>query len=87
MSVEIKGFEGGDRRITGDIAHEAARLCVAQGMSAAEAFTSGSRGGQYAAELTITVLREMGLIPNQDFDVEEFLGIAHRITDESINPR
>lgn len=86
MSIEIKGLEKLDSSLAVEVAQEAARLCVAQGITPAEAHTTGIRGAEYGAAVTLTVLREMGLLPNQDFDVVGFVETAHRITDESISP-
>jgi len=86
MSVEIWCFNEADGLPVSEIALAAGELCVAQGMSKEQAFTTGVSVGQYAAELVFTVLRDMGVIPVEGIDIKEFIRSTKAITEIAISP-
>ncbi|MCA9349204.1 hypothetical protein KC878_03655 [Candidatus Saccharibacteria bacterium] len=72
MTLEIRGFDRQrDGRPAGAAAITAALFCEHQGTSSADAHTTGLRGGEYAAGITITALRRIGALSGE-IDVEAF---------------
>ena len=83
MSIEINGFDNRDRKITGEVAHLAGKLCLAQGLRPDESYVIGIRGAQYSSELIFTTLRNMGIIPEEGINTEAFVATANEIMHRS----
>jgi hypothetical protein len=84
--IEIKELLTADARLAGEASVLAGDLCAAQGMEADKAYTSGTRGGQYAAEIVFVALRKIGALPEQ-IDAEAFIAAANEAAEASSQVR
>jgi hypothetical protein len=87
MSLEVLGFNSErDGQVVAAASFATADFCAAQGMPSAEAYTTGDRAGQYAAEIIFASLSRMGVWPPKGFegDAESaFIATTKQITLES----
>jgi hypothetical protein len=86
MSIDIVGFNKEDARSVGDLSIVASALCAGQGVEHSEAYGTGTLGGEYAARLAFTALRQMGIIPPEGIDKEVFTKVVQDIALSSLNP-
>jgi hypothetical protein len=85
MTIEIYSIRPGDVDPASEAGFCAANLLIAQGVEAGTAWAVGRQAGEYAVLVAFTALRDMGVIPEEGFDVTGFKEVAKRITDASIN--
>lgn len=80
MSAELHGKLPIDGRICSEAGILAARVCVSTGAKPQVAYEIGANAGTYAAEIVITTLRDLGVIPDETvIDLEHFRSSAEQM--------
>lgn len=84
MTIEIIGFNNQDSLAADEAAYAGAEIADREGIKDGQAFTIGSRTAKYAIELTLTALRQMGVIPEEGIDVTVFQETVNAIANETL---
>lgn len=85
MSIEIEGFNSSDIPPVQETAQLASQLTREEGVYDSVALTYCRKAAELATAITITALRDMGVIPPEGFDLEDFRRIANAIFIKSKN--
>ena len=87
MTISLRGENPSDQGIVGEVGLSAAAVCEAQGIPAGDAYTYALKGAEYATQLTLLALRNIGVIPEEGIDNERFTAAVQELTRVAVSSR